>query len=741
MRRSYSPHRHAAPRGGGQSSIAVANNEQALSVLASYAAADETLVHGVVVTLPLTKQTYYKGKFISKPTGALSVRAYNATTSAQQAWAKLEATEAQMRRVQYGAWQSAHLKQLKQAPQSKVFTASLWLAGKLPPPGGSKSGVAAQMSQVKKPIRTHLKGTSAAEIWDDPTAPMLVVKGDAGTITLLGFHPNVGRAFLHADKPGTILTAAGADGQERLDMSYPTLVAAHGPILNDQYGPVVMWDACAPHDSVTHSNPPGQYRYIPLGPVYGGREVGECTGNKLLSSQSHSSRTLGIVAGRVDGYYVKGIDGFLPSLPSIWLATMGDLNGQPNGELRMMQRMATVAANHPVVQSTSAYFVDYNGTPPFCTGNTVEAWHVYADWLSVNYNNLNIYSAGNIMASSTGCSDPHFVWPKQKNAIIVGGYDDGNATPPTSTMFEDSLDDYSSWKSPSSTHGDIRVPHLSAVGNYVQSVDPWWRFDTFQGPKPPDGSYEMCDKQTDEPLMRNSTTGSWTDPVIGTSYAAPQAAALAAYAMRHTRCRWGYSQLAVQGARALLIASADRQVTVTPPVSELCGQPPAPCPARTYRLVTGEAGANERRWAAGAGAVSASRLAHLVPSFCVWSPHIVTGFFDPNGSLEPLPGYHQTGGRPGETRRCRFALAWPPNPSCPEGTCVPGGDYRGHDLDIYVWAGGQLLSHAASFDNNYEFMDFDCPAATILYWEVRITPDPGTTDVDWALVKYDSELP
>jgi len=576
-----------------------------MSALAAQASANEILVSGTTVQLPLTKVSYHKGKFLSAAK-SISIRAYDTSTAIQVDWAKLEAAEGAKRRALYGAWNLTDLNLLKLTPQ-KVVRATLWLDTRsisaTISPSSSTAALITQISQLKNSVRGSFKGTAVVEIWHDPAAPIMVVQGDAKSITALGYHPTVGRASLNADRYASFLMA---DGQERLDMSYPYLVRAHGAITNEAYGPIVMWDGCVPSETVTVSDPPAnKYLYIPIGSAYTNPYPpadSACRyGNPYyFDRQTHSSMTLGIVAGRKDTYVLpgdRGIDGFHPGLPNIHIATVSDMDfDQPGAE--------------------------------------------------------------------------------------------------------------------------IRVPHLSAVGTYVQSVDPWWR-TSYQSTPPFDPPYVRCDKQSD--------TNSFSR---GTSFAAPQVAGLAAYAMRWARCLYG-GQTAVQVARALLIASSDRQVSV----KDNHGNPP-----QAYRLITGLASYDDRRWAAGAGAVNAGRLKYLMGSYaCAPSSYVFAGWIDPNDPRHVPPyGTHTTGGNPGELRRCRFALTWPPHPSCAEYQC---NESRGHDLDLLLYtAAGQFVGSANSYDNNYEFMDIDCPAATQLQWFVNDYADPGAPGVHVAVVGYDTPL-
>lgn len=93
------------------------------------------------------------------------------------------------------------------------------------------------------------------------------------------------------------------------------------------------------------------------------------------------------------------------------------------------------------------------------------------------------------------------------------------------------------------------------------------------------------------------------------------------------------------------------------------------------------------------------------------------GPFPAPPDLQPTAtGTFQTGGAIGQTRRCRFALAWPPSTDCVEHSCV---ESRGPDLDVCLFdSSGHDLGCAASWDNNYELLDVSCPAASTVTWQI-----------------------
>ena len=193
--------------------------------------------------------------------------------------------------------------------------------------------------------------------------------------------------------------------------------------------------------------------------------------------------------------------------------------------------------------------------------------------------------------------------------------------------------------------------------------------------------------------------------------------------------------MAVEAARALIIASSTRNITV----KSLSGQ------AQSWPLVTGNALYNERQWAAGAGGVDAGRMSLVMnQQRCTTPGHHpggsyggVTVDFDPDNPPGVTKIPVETGHAQGSIR-CRLAIAWNPLPNCsgapPNVSCTDG---QGFDFDLCLTHGptGQLMGCASSWENNYEYMNVPCYPDT-WYW-VEIYPFWGTPHnlarLGWAL--------
>jgi hypothetical protein len=242
-----------------------------------------------------------------------------------------------------------------------------------------------------------------------------------------------------------------------------------------------------------------------------------------------------------------------------------------------------------------------------------------------------------------------------------------------------------------------------------------------------------------------TTIGQAEMNMVGTSFAAPQVASMGVYAMEQYRCKNGEDhQKALQETRAALMASAIRPITVAPEPGELCGG--QQCQTGVYRLITGSSSNawEQRRWAAGAGGVDAGTLQRVIGNDC--ATHGPENMGGSSGTLDILfpedaPPPDPTRKRvffpeqEGDELRCRVAIAWQPLPSCNGTSC---SESKGFDIDMCLYTPDeQLLGCAASWDNNYEFMDVDCPREE--HYLLEIIPYAGMPGAE-ATVGYAGAL-
>jgi hypothetical protein len=279
-------------------------------------------------------------------------------------------------------------------------------------------------------------------------------------------------------------------------------------------------------------------------------------------------------------------------------------------------------------------------------------------------------------------------------------------------------DDYSSWYVPPSPNEDRRLPHVSAVGTRVQSVDHTQL--TF-------GPTIFWDEKDDRNV--NPETGNvWA----GTSFSTPIVASLAAYAMKQFKCIYNTTALlAVQRSRAAIIASAIHKVFVNDPQAG----------SDFYPLVTGEARHYEQRWAAGAGGVDASTLRYALGGPCTTPGQMpenpppgggIIHDWEENGGGDPPPPI--TGPLPpktgsGNNCRVRIAAAWNPLLECMgSGNDLDCQDGQGFDYDICFTVNDERVKCAMSRDNNYESLEVSITHSPENNYGWELVPVSGTAN-------------
>jgi len=723
---------------------ALSPSKPAVAWLAQKIAPGETLVAAVKMSHTLTAKSYYEGKFLSGVDGRIHGRAYDLAGNPVDV-DQARAAELAARRSLRGAWSAKDHQALGAMAANKEVTAALWVPFLRPP----TASVAAVVASAKAPVKTAIAKLGIKELYNDGASPVMVVKGPAAAVQPLGLEPAVGHAWIVTGVTSGALGVPG-DAQEKVNMGFSYMPWYFGEVTNDVH--ILQWDVALPGRAVTeHYQHPSDRKldrmaYIPFDMSHSLSTLTQdeciysaCTPDTCYDPAcSHVERSLGIIAGRRDSQFspARGFDAFLPQLSSIAVATVSDVVG--SDPVPALQRIFAAAYMSPRfdVQSWSGWI----GDMPMLDG-TPNIFQLYVDYWSVERPTLNVFGAGN-----EGEFSNHYVTFKQRNGIVVGGYNDNTwvpPEPPNNKMYthtvsgEGYIDMYSSWLSP--YRGDLdrrdrRLPHVSAVGTWVQSFDEYWR-DGWKCMSWQD-SYQRCDKPNDQPWIRYGSDCNMTaSAATGTSFAAPQVAALAAYAMREAKCIHPKdSLLAVEDARAMIIASATMPVTVR----SLGGQD------AVWPLITGNARYDERRWAAGAGGVAADSLAWMMDAKCTSegvNPSANHGgikvYFDPD---EPPPVQKtrvNTGS--GVDIRCRAAIAWNPLPSC---SGIPGvypvecNEGQGFDFDLCIVDkdSGQVMGCAASWENNYEYLNVPCQANR--RYELQIYPFWGTPHqtarVGWA---------
>jgi len=316
---------------------------------------------------------------------------------------------------------------------------------------------------------------------------------------------------------------------------------------------------------------------------------------------------------------------------------------------------------------------------------------------------------GGVPTVHSFCRQRHHVLPKLRNAIIVGGYDsDGreNGEHPEADHMGDYVESvgnaFSSWRAGVSPHHDRILPHVVAAGRSVQAADHhkdsffssdgfrWW------------GVYE-------NEIGVDAT---------GTSFAAPQVAALASYVRRKANQEFpSNARVAQQATRAVIMASARHNPKSFYWNYDVFQNGHWEFARSLLRTGAADARTGSRKHRDGAGAVGGRALAHLLPagpsSGSVSSKWGGGDIEIPEGGQPPpvkvpfvWPEEHTSSGY----GRVRIALTWNPTVQCTEpDQCTPQNWTQGHDLDLcfYEEAGQQdiLVGCANSWDNNYELMD------------------------------------
>jgi hypothetical protein len=744
------------------------------SLVTPYLASADTVINATVVGLPLTKKTFVDAKVLDLSTQQLSVDLASKQPVDAPALFHAEGLAYHKAYAGFSDTDYAQLDPKHNMVAVWVNTPSLKgaVAGSLAP-----TQLKAALANDKVALKGHIAALSDVTLLSDsPDQPIIVIDAGLPALQALAQHTSVGR--FHLIKPRETVAYAPATVEQDNLYWWSLWFLGQAPISTDMR--VSLLENCHPAVQLrTHDVSQNWMNYLPNVTL-------EQADNCLASSSdiAHASMTHSILYGHLDTLYptARGSLGMLESLstPVSSLAINGmDPSGRPT-DVQLANALSAVLSrpvgSAPEVLSISTWIVAGQD----CTPNADLAMKSL-DWQTIHYSakTLVVVGAGNAGYESptdhsdwkcksgakgttngegglgaatctdgidndgdglVDCDDPdcnypyepaprvhwycgnrHYVFPKMLNAIVVGGYDSKGRTqgqdPGLDTIgdvVENKYNSLSSWRAPRYTHNDMRLPHVVAAARAVQAADylhpvnpatpphlyRWWA--PYEQPSPPD-----------DPNVTTPT---------GTSFAAPQVAGLAAYALRQALAEQPTTRIkAQQATRAMVMASARHN-----PLTWYYSGWGTPAGAGSAwistwgsarsRLNTGnDVSKDPRYYRDGAGAVDAYALVKLLPSGTPgnrwWGSDDV--HFPPGGEMPPSV---KTPNRPwpvtppteGEGRY-RFALAWHPYVNCTEpGSCNQWG--RGFDFDVcmfkYVPGGtDELVGCSASWDNNYELID------------------------------------
>lgn len=300
------------------------------------------------------------------------------------------------------------------------------------------------------------------------------------------------------------------------------------------------------------------------------------------------------------------------------------------------------------------------------SGSGLQADDLLKDWLALRWPYPTILqAAGNFWATDPdGISPPsdEFVNHKGFNSLAVGNHDDT-----ASAMSGDSV-----FRNPASTHGDRELPELAANGTGVSA---------------------------------NSQTMS------GTSFAAPAAAGVTALLqdVNSVLCSWP------EGCRAILLASAGRNVAGGTWWQDVVSRTDASDGAGALDAASGVAIAQSRRWR-DAPATRRGWDVGTISSSVIGSDRLATFRYHVQvPALLLLP-------------RVKVALAWDSAVTTASSGDTATASTLTVDLDLLVRdSRGNQVASAASWDNSYEVAEFSAtPGET---YEIVIRRWSGTDSV------------
>jgi hypothetical protein len=300
------------------------------------------------------------------------------------------------------------------------------------------------------------------------------------------------------------------------------------------------------------------------------------------------------------------------------------------------------------------------------SGSGLQADDLLKDWLALRWPYPTILqAAGNFWATDPdGISPPsdEFVNHKGFNSLAVGNHDDTAAA-----MSGDSV-----FRNPASTHGDRELPELAANGTGVSAN---------------------------------------TQTMSGTSFAAPAAAGVTALLqdVNSVLCSWP------EGCRAILLASAGRNVSGSTWWQDVVSRTDASDGAGALDAASGVAIAQSRRWR-DAPATRRGWDVGTLSSSVVGADRLATFRYHvqvPNLLLLP---------------RVKVAIAWDSAVTTASSGDTATASTLTVDLDLLVRdSRGNQVAVAASWDNSYEVAEFSAtPGET---YEIVIRRWSGTDSV------------
>jgi hypothetical protein len=294
-----------------------------------------------------------------------------------------------------------------------------------------------------------------------------------------------------------------------------------------------------------------------------------------------------------------------------------------------------------------------NASIGWCPGTTqMDVIDKAFDYYARTENRMVVVAAGN---NDPNCPFDYVNSPaKGWNVLSVGAYDDHN----DANWSNDTMAGFSEWVNPASIHNDHEKPEIVAPGVAIESIG------------------------ADGNLAATAVTS-------GTSFSAPQVAGLAALLIHRNASLRAWPE----AGRAIIMASAVHNID-------------GPSNIPSGQDLKDGAGGIDAALADTVAANGTTDFSNTTPCSgpCWWGLSI-------NSSNFPVGSYLYRSFKASRGEHIRTAISWWSNADCAsESNC--NYDRLDTDLNLAVYApDGSLVSggYSASWDNNYELVDFTAP--------------------------------